>query len=293
MTDDEPDLEPLAVPRPWAADPVAAAPDPEPSPRPAHRTSRAVIALVVAMLIAGIVGFAVASHAESDTPFQAAFTPTPGSSVPGSSPAPTSTDPDAAVLRSLGVQQQDVDSTHTIELLAGGDQVVGQTTLDLCNGTFPSESLRTARFQVLDSDTNDDVVLSTESVLYRNPSATEQAFAELQRVRANCPHTPVPSKSPTGSTVTTTFRPAPDTKWPTTPGVDRLAYDFDSVDLQGKSDHSIAVYLRRGRVLMGVYFASPDGPQAPVEGHTTVQSIVQLFEKRLAALPASVVNRHA
>ena len=89
------------------------------------------------------------------------------------------------------------------------------------------------------------------------------------------------------------FRPTPDTTWPVTPTVNRLAYDFDSVDLQGTTSHSIAVYLTRGRVLMGVYFSSPDGPQPPVQGHTTVDSIVQLFEKRLAALPSSVVNRHA
>jgi hypothetical protein len=245
------------------------------------------------MLVAGIVGYAVVSHVESDTPFEAALAPAPGTTVPGSSAAPSRTDPDAAVLRSLGVQQQDVDSAHTIALLAGGDRVVGQTTLDLCNGTFPSEAQRSARLQVLDSDQSDNAVLSTESVLYHSPSSTEQAFADLRRVRADCPHTPVPSKSPGGSTATTTFLPTPDTNWPVTPDVDRLAYEFNSVDLQGNKDHSIAVYLKRGRVLMGVYFDSPDGPQAPVEGHTTVQSIVQLFEQRLAALPTSVVNRHA
>ena len=31
---------------------------------------------------------------------------------------------------------------------AGGDSVIGETTLDLCGGTFPSESLRTNRLQV-------------------------------------------------------------------------------------------------------------------------------------------------
>jgi hypothetical protein len=292
MTDREPDLEPLEVPRPWAADPAATEPEPPepPAPRPA---SRAAIALVVAMLIAGVVGFAVASHAESDTPFDEAVSPSPGQTLPGLSPPPGPVDPDAAVLRRLGVQQQDVDGAHTVQLLSGGDEVAGQVTLDLCNGTFPSEAQRTARFQVLEADSTNRAVLSTESVLYHNPSSTEQAFADLRRVRVDCPHTPVPSKSPRGTTVTTTFRPAPDAAWPVTPTVNRLAYDFDSVDLQGTTSHSIAVYLKRGRVLLGVYFSSPDGPQAPVQGHTTVESIVQLFEQRLAALPSAVVNRHA
>ena len=54
--------------------------------------------------------------------------------------------------------------------------------------------------------------------------------------------------------------------------------------------HSVAVYLRRGRVLMGLYFPQPDGPQAAVAGRSTIPGIVALFEARLAQLPASVVS---
>jgi hypothetical protein len=50
------------------------------------------------------------------------------------------------------------------------------------------------------------------------------------------------------------------------------------------------VYLRRGRALMGVYFAQPDGSQIAVADKTTVAGIVGVFESRMANLPASVVN---
>ena len=245
MTDNESDLDPLEVPRPWAVDPALAREEPA---APAHNVPGAVIAaLVIAMLIAGITGFAVTSRLQTDTPFDSAATSptfpnnptTPNTPNP---PAPSALDPDASVLRSLGVQQQEVGATYTVGLIDGGDQVVGQTTLDLCNGTFPSESGRTARFQVLESNAGGDAIMSTESVLYHNPAAADAAFADLRRVRAECPHTPVASKSSGGNTVTTTFLAPPDTSWPLTPQVDRLAYEFDSVDLQGnreRIDHRV------------------------------------------------------
>ena len=48
--------------------------------------------------------------------------------------------------------------------------------------------------------------------------------------------------------------------------------------------------LRRGRILMGVYFAHPDGAQPAIQGQTTVAGIVDLLAKRIAQVPASVVN---
>ena len=88
------------------------------------------------------------------------------------------------------------------------------------------------------------------------------------------------------------LRAAPDGSWPHTPGVERAAFHFDTVNLQGTKSQSIAVYLRRGRAFIGVYFPSPDGAQPTVAGKTTVKDIVGVFEEpRLAALPESVVNR--
>ena len=50
------------------------------------------------------------------------------------------------------MQQHDVAADRSVALHPDGDLVTGTTTLDLCNGTFPSESLRTARLQVLELD---------------------------------------------------------------------------------------------------------------------------------------------
>ena len=38
-----------------------------------------------------------------------------------------------------------------------------------------------------------NTLLSTEAVLYRDPAAAEQGLAELRKVRAECPDTPVVS----------------------------------------------------------------------------------------------------
>jgi len=131
--------------------------------------------------------------------------------------------------------------------------------------------------------------LSTEAVLYSDPAAAAQAFSELKSVAAACPSTPV--KSPVGeATVITKFNPAPDTAWPQTPTVNRLAFDFISTDGNGQVSHSVAVYLQRGRALMGVYFSQPDNAQVPVTGQTTIAGIVGVFAGRMAALPASVVG---
>lgn len=196
-------------------------------------------------------------------------------------------DPDRPALSSLIVKPDDVADNLAVALLNGGD-TLEQPTLDLCNGTFPSESLRTARLQ--DAVVNEavEVVLSTEAVLYRNTAAAEQAFAELGTVAATCPDTPV--RSPVGEpAVTTKFNAAPDGDWPQTPTVNRKAYDFTTVDAAGETAHYVAVYLQRGRALMGVYFPRPEAVPA-VAGKTDVRGVVEVFAGRMAALPESVVG---
>jgi hypothetical protein len=183
----------------------------------------------------------------------------------------------------------------SVGLIPQGNEVTGQTTLDLCNGTYPSEALRSARLQVVAVDSQDNTVISTEAVEYQSAAATAQAFSELRSVAASCPNAPV--TSPVGEpTVTTRFNPAPDGAWPQTAGVDRLAYDVVTTDQTGTSTtHSVAVYLRRGKFLLGVYIpqssVTQTGPIAtPIAGQTSLQGIVGVFESRLAALPASVVG---
>ncbi|MDQ1411715.1 MAG: hypothetical protein QOE07_303 [Acidimicrobiaceae bacterium] len=284
----------------WTPPPRPGGWSPDPSPgEPASKPSRwgsglGFVALVVGvMVVVGSLGtlggYLAFRHRSASQPSAAGLPPTVVPTFPGPS-ATVPRDPSTAALDSLVLSQADVASTVVVQPLLGGDQVDGQPTLDLCNGTFPSESLRTARLQVGAFDAQATVVLSTEAVLYANPAATEQAFSELKSVASNCPSTSVPS--PVGEPAEVThFNAAPDGSWAAAPtGVTRQAYDFVSTDELGTTRHSVAVYLRRGRALMGVYFSDADSPQITVTGQNTIEKIAAVFAARLANLPASVVN---
>lgn len=211
-------------------------------------------------------------------------------------PSPTapsqSRDPSAPLLIDLIVSDADVGPSLKVVGMVGGNGL-SQPTLDLCNGTYPSEERRTARLQVRAVDRTGDTALSTEAVLYATGADTAQAFAELRRVAENCPTHPV--DSPVGlPPVTTRFRPAPDANWPQVPQVERLAFAFDSIDpTSGESTSSVAVYLRRGRALLGVYFSHADAPTAVVQGKTELSDIVNVFAERLAKLPLAAISTTA
>ena len=265
-------------------------------PRPRRRGVVLAVALVVVAAIAATITIASGSGAKrraaTSSPATAPTGPFGGSAPSTTLPAPASTDPNAKLLTQLVVRQSDVPNNLAVGLIPGGNRVTGQVTLDLCNGTYPSESLRTAREQVDVDDQTGLSLFSTEAVLYHNTASTAQAFTELRARAANCPQQflpPPPGEEGLAATKTT-FNARPDGSWPTTPTVERLAYDFTSTDQQGDTSHSIAVYIRRGRALMGLYFANPGQAQPSIDGQTTVAGIVSVFEKRLAALPPAVVS---
>ena len=253
---------------------------------------RTLVAMLIALgFVVGLVGGALLlPHRGSTT--------TPSASQPGTAPTPPGanpvlpgapSDPAASVLSGLVLHQSDVGPTETVAPINGGTEVAGGATLDLCNGTFPSESLRTARLQVAAADAQGTMVLSSEAVLYSTPAAAAQALSELKSTAASCPASPV--VSPVGEpTVITQFKAAPDGSWPQVATVDRVAFDFVATDATAQSQHFTTAYLRRGRALMGIYFSQPDGPQAAVDGQTTIAGIVNLFAARMANLPASAVN---
>jgi hypothetical protein len=204
--------------------------------------------------------------------------------------ATTPTGSNAGALPSLSVQPTDVPNTFTVVLYPQGDQVQGQVTLDLCDANYPSEKLRVARRQVAVGDEQQQLVLSTEAVAYQSAAATQQAFSELRSAAAKCPNDFVPSPS-AGVPLKTVFNPPPDGNWPAVPNVDRLAFDMNVSDQQGNTNHTTAVYLRRGRILLGVYFFFVPNEDIPaVDGQTTVQGIVNVFATRLSKLPASVTG---
>lgn len=236
---------------------------------------RRVALFVVAPLVVFLVAFAAGRASGPDPSTGTAATPNAGSGAPGSV---------APALAGLVVQPQDTTSALSVHLLNGGSQVDGQPTLDLCNGSFPSESLRTSRLQDVALDAGGQAVFSTEAVQYRSADATAQAFKELADVASNCPTTPV--VSPSGEpTVTTKFGSSPDSDWPKTHSVQRLAYSFTTTDDTGRAVHSIAVYLRRDRFLVGLYFTQPDAAQPAISGQTSIKGIVDQFEGRLAKAP--------
>src|SRR3954452_22309441 len=220
---------------------------------------------------------------------QPPLVPTVPASPSPSSSNPLSNDPSAPLLQGLVVRQSDVPTGNTVQLLDGGNQVTGQTTLDLCNGTYASEGLRSARLQVVEYDGGGAGVLSTEAVLYHHVGDATQAMNELRSVAAGCPNKPVvsPVAEPT---VTTRFQSPPDSSWPPVTSVTRQAYAFTTTDSLGVTDTHIAVYLQRGRVLEGVYFPAPAGTQPAVDGQTSVADIVHVFEERIAALPESALS---
>jgi Protein of unknown function (DUF2510) len=281
--------EPGASPRPPDATPAANAIRSRPFWPP---RGQALVAMLIALgFVVGLVGGALLlPHRESTTSpsaSQPAITPTPPGANPGLPAIPS--DPAASVLSGLVLHQADVGATETVAPINGGTEVAGGATLDLCNGTFPSESLRTARLQVAGADAQGTMLLSTEAVLYSTPAGAAQALSELRSTATSCPASPV--VSPVGEpTVITHFNAAPDGSWPQVATVERVAFDFVATDASAQSQHFTTAYLRRGRALMGIYFSQPDGPQAAVDGQTSIAGIVNVFAARMANLTASAVN---
>lgn len=296
-------MPPAPIPDPVAPPPAPAPPvlgddtagippaPPAPPERPGFVLPRWVVALVL-ILVVGAAGYAIGlATAPDDSASNRAASQSPATPNQPAAPTPSTTNPPNTpanqALAGLVVGQADLPASYSVRLIDGGNQVQGETTLDLCNGTFPSESMRTNRLQVV-AVTDQQATLSTEAVLYTNPAATAQAFKELASVAASCPSTPV--RSPVGNgTATTTFDPPPDSTWPQVAGVDRLAYSFTSTDTQGESSPSVAVYLRRGRALMGIYFVDPTNVPT-VAGQSTIEGIVGVFAHRMAELPDAIVN---
>ncbi|HEV7862741.1 MAG TPA: hypothetical protein VGR20_08575 [Acidimicrobiia bacterium] len=251
---------------------------------------RRALRIAGGVVVAVVIGAAL--HDITSGSSRPTFRTTPNSPLTPSPSAPSGTrDPSAPLLAELIVSDTDVGPSLTVAGLRGGNGLT-QPTLDLCNGTFPSEAMRTARLQVAAVDGQGETALSTEAVLYSSGAGTAAAFSELKATAAACPAGAV--ESPVGQpTVTTHFGPAPDGTWPQVPSVERLAFAFETTSATGDTSQSVAVYLRRGRAFLGVYFSHPDATTAVVEGHTSLPDIVTVFANRLAKLPVAAISTTA
>lgn len=204
----------------------------------------------------------------------------------------TVNDENSAALPRLSVHQPDVPAGFEVLLYPDGDKVVNEVTLDLCAAEFPSEALRIARRQTAVLDVDQNLVFSTEAVGYQSEAATAQAFAELRGAQTNCPAGFVPSAAAGGVPLRTLFNPTPDRGWAAPPpGIERLVFDMFVVDEQGRAARTAAIYMRRGRILLGLYYyLIPNQPFPAIEGQTTVEGITGLFATRLSELSPKVVG---
>ncbi len=147
---------------------------------------------------------------------------------------------------------------HGYKLAAypGGSSFIGETTLDLCGGSYPSENLRTGRLQVSYAHPKKTVDISNEVVTYVSGGA-QQALAEVSKVAHTCSTKSVIQKR---GVVTTTFHATPvhDPKLPHSTVAVKLVIE----QTNGKkhvTQTGIAIYQVKGNTLSGVYTFATKG----------------------------------
>jgi hypothetical protein len=159
---------------------------------------------------------------------------------------------ETALLQHVVLKPAQVGSGFSLGQIPGGHLVQGETTLDFCGFTYPSEQARTARLQVVYSAKSSSFAASNEVVTY-TPGGTRQALSEVEQAAAKCPQGKV-ADPPSGVTdlVRHTHVIA---------GTDRLLpgsiaiFEKDTAVVHGKrvSEDTVLVFQIRGSVLSGVY----------------------------------------
>jgi hypothetical protein len=240
----------------------------------------AVALCVAAACSAG--GDATAKRKTSGT----ATTSTPSSTTTLGRPS------DQQVLAAVVLAPHDLAAGDTVETVTDGDVVTDNVSLDLCNAAFPSEARRRARHQVeAVAGAPSTRGLAVEAILYDSPDGSSQAFAELRAAQQRCPATFVPSNIDGVPPLKTTFGPSPDITWPPTAGIDRLAFSTLQVAQTGETDGGIAVYQRRGRLLVGLYVAGPDRSAAAINPMAAgIEGLGGRIAQRMMMVPAGAVE---
>ena len=212
----------------------------------------------------------------------------PAGDVPAAGPRPPAS-ADQQILSAVGLGVSDVGPGDSVSLVDQRDQL-SQPTLDFCGLRFASERQREARRQVAASDTSGLPALSTEAVLYHDQAGAAEAMGEVRGIHGRCPSGPVQSPSVGEPSLVWRVRDASTSGWPHPAPMDRIALDV-TVGRPGQDAlHQVVVFLRRGRLLLGVYFASETGSPVPVAGVSTLGGVVGLFQQRVAALPEADVS---
>jgi hypothetical protein len=192
---------------------------------------------------------------------------------------------DAELLAAVSLTESDAATGAVFQPYEGGDEVFGRTSLDLCYGDFPSEDLRSGRNQVGIGDEAGTAWVSSEAILYPTPEDAQQAMAELETAREECPSEPVEPPEPDRDALTWEFLPPPDTDWPQEPGVTRQAYAFTATTPAGEAWTGTATYLQRGRMILALYATPPESPAAALRNAPDPARFVEVMSNRLAGLP--------
>jgi hypothetical protein len=153
-------------------------------------------------------------------------------------------------LSKIVLKGSQVGSGYKLTTFPFGNSFIGEPTLDLCGGSYSSETLRTGRLQVRYTHPGKAVAVSNEVVTYAGAGA-QQALAEVTSVAGSCARKPVVLHS---GTVTETYRVVPlaDPKLPA--GSVAVRLEITATDGKKKvSQTGVAVYQVRGNTLSGVY----------------------------------------
>jgi hypothetical protein len=159
-------------------------------------------------------------------------------------------------LGKLVLQGSQIASGYSVAAYPGGTSFIGETTLDLCGGSYPSETLRTGRLQVSYKHPAKTVDISNEVVTYASGGA-QQALSEVSKVARTCATKAVVQKR---GAVTTTFQATP-VHDPRLPG-NAVAVKLVIKQTAGKkhvTQTGIAIYQVKGDTLSGVYTFATKG----------------------------------
>src|SRR6185437_679044 len=131
-----------------------------------------------------------------------------------------------------------------------GTSFIGESTLDLCAASYPSEGLRTGRLQVRYTPKGSGVDVSNEIVRYASGGAQE-AIGEVATVARACAKTPAVL---TQGNVKEVYKVAPlkDPKLPSGAVAVKLTITV-SKGKQKQAQTGVAIYQVKGDTLSGVY----------------------------------------
>ena len=145
-------------------------------------------------------------------------------------------------------------------VIPGGRLVQGETTLDFCSLTYPSESLRSSRLQVAFDAGGSRPAISNEVVTYSSDGAA-QALTELRSALQTCRNGRI-SGAATGVKNLTRHFETVDAPGLLPGTVAILQTETATVKGRHVADHAALVYQVRGNVLSAVYAPGTRPPQS-------------------------------